>query len=226
VGDGEGGRLVEVNAKTGAATVVGGGEGLLGITRMETEEGRVVVLGNKGLVECLTAKQECVVIGGKEEDWGDIKDMGFYGGNIYLLGAGGEKLWKYTISGGGLGGKKEWLAGDQKLTGGIKMAIDGNIWIISGQGVEKYLSGRKQEWQITGETLNWGQKLDIFTATDADNLYILDEEKARVVIINKEGGYLGQVVAEELYGAGEIVVNETEKKIWWLADGRVWEAEL
>ena len=172
---------------------------------------------------CAIRGWKCATEIGKDDEWGEIKHIGIFGGGVYLLDSGKGKIWKYPATENGFGKKKEWTGG---VEGGTSMAIDGSIWLMSGTELRKYTSGERETFEVTGPDKNWGGRAQAYTAWGLENLYILDGENKRVVILKKNGEYIGQMVSDKLEHATSMVADEAGKKIFWVARSQVWEAGM
>ncbi|MBI2008429.1 hypothetical protein HYS82_02125, partial [Candidatus Amesbacteria bacterium] len=167
--------------------------------------GKTYVLGNEGIGQ--------VPI---DEEWNDIKDMEVWAGNIYLLDT--DQIWVYRTA-----EKKEaWL--DEKQELGNSMTIDGNVWVLTGNQILKFTRGVKQEFGVSGIENFKGEV--IYTDDNAENLYILDKERGKVVAVKKTGEYEGQYLLDQAKEATDLIVDEQNKKLYLLGGSKIWEVGL
>ena len=224
VTDSQGGRLVEVNSGTGAVKIAAGEESLGKPQTIAAEGEKLAILSDKGVIQCSMINVQCSVVVEKDKEWGEIKDMQLFGGNIYLLESTG-KIWKYPGGDAGFGEKREWT---KEAGGGQNMAIDGSIWVVKTDKVEimKFALGERESWGVSGLDKELGEGARIYTSAEAEKLYILDRANGRVVQLKKNGEYEGQMTGGELAGAEDMVADKGGKKIYWIGGSKVWEAEL
>jgi hypothetical protein len=225
--DNQAGRVAEVNAKTGAGSIVAGGEELVGARQVVTYPGRVLVLGSDGIREVGGGKIQMRIAG--DETIAAAADIKMWAGNIYLLEADndGGIIWRYQAAGDGWGAGKEWLAGGKadKLAGGSVMAIDGSIWVTDGTKVLKYSRGVAEDWGLSGleeELMTSG----LYTDENSENLYLWEKSKSRIVVVSKLGEYKKQFRGETLGQAADMVIDEKAGVGYILADGKVWRMPI
>jgi len=228
--DNKSGRVAEVNPKTGAGTILAGGDELLGARQIITYPGRVMVLGKDKIWEISGGE---IKIRLESDEVAAAADAKMWAGNIYLLETNndGGMIWRYQAAGEGFSVAKEWLADGRtsELAGGKTMAIDGSIWVVvekEARGetetlIIKYTRGVKEEVTISGldEKL---PKIKLFTNENSENLYLLDTAKSRIVVTNKKGEYLKQYQAAILGKADDLVVDEELGVGYILGEGKVW----
>ncbi|GEM_PF-5072361 len=220
--DTQGDRLVEVDPEKKSAEVVAGKNDLGDAKLLATYPGKTVVFSDKGIVQCSMLNPQCSIAVKPDEGWGEIVDMGMWGGNIYLLSKTG--IWKHQGGESGYGAKQSWLseAGDY-----LGMAIDGSVWITETRNekleIRKYTRGARENFEVSGvEGLKGGV---IYTDDGTEKLYVLDPSagSGRVVVLAKTGEYQSQYTSEEIKGGTGLVVDEQAGKIYVLAGAKIYE---
>ena len=107
------------------------------------------------------------------------------------------------------------------------MAIDGSVWLGTSNGkILKFTGGREDSFTPKGVDPPFGNTLTLYTSDETNNLYILDSQNKRVVILEKDGTYLAQYVWEEAFTATQLAVSEEQKKIYLLSDGKLYAIAL
>lgn len=165
----------------------------------------------------------------KDEDWNaDDVLVGAFGGNLYVLDKENNKIWRYPGGISAYGEGQEWFAPgiNVDVTEALSWSIDGKVWILSSDGsVDVYERGLPQNFtsEGVGETTGFKQ---IFTDESAQNVYLLDTVKSRIVVLEKSGVYKGEYQTPELAKAIDFVVSEPDGKIVFLAENKLWEIEL
>ncbi len=224
--DTQGGRLIEVNPEKKSAEVIAG-KGDLGAAKLlATYPGKTVVFSDKGIVQCSMSNVQCSMAAKSDDGWGEVVDMGMWGGNIYLLSKTG--IWKLQGGESGYGAKQAWLAGTEDTTSlsqSQSMAIDGSVWVASVQGsmfkIQKYTRGVRENFEVSGVEGLAGDA--IYTDDETEKLYVLDAAGGRVVVLAKTGEYESQYTAEAIKGATGLVVDEKAGKIYVLAGTKIYE---
>lgn len=220
--DTQGGRLIEVDPEKKSAEVVAGKNDLGEAKLLAAYPGKTIVFSNKGVVQCSEKSTQCSVVVKPDDGWGEIVDMGMWGGNIYLLSKTG--IWKHQGGESGYGAKQAWLAKAEDTTvlaDAKNMTIDGSLWVTTGGKILKYTRGVKENFEVSGvEGFGGGV---IYTNDETEKLYVLDAANGRIVVLAKTGEYESQDVSEVMKGATGLVVDEKAGKIYVLAGAKIYE---
>ena len=164
----------------------------------------------------------------KDEKWGNIVNMYFYGGNLYLLDTLNNQIWKYIRTETGFSEIRNYLTQDTQvdLASATKLAINGSVWVSGGTQMFKFAQGVKELWQIQGLPESLGDKLLIFTSDNVKNVYILDKLQNRIIQTDKDGAYLSQYVWKEKYEITDFMVSESLGKILLLVGDKIYSIEI
>lgn len=158
-----------------------------------------------------TTKEKTDVLIEKDEEWGSIKDMWMYNGNIYIVDAGKDEIYKYLVAEGGYSAKNSYVkSGQADLAKAGAMAIDRSVYVINGSRILKYESGSNVDFTVKipgGDDIVFD---DIYTSEDIDNVYLLDKESKKIFVVSKEGEFLKQVTASTIASTTDFVVDQTE----------------
>lgn len=220
--------LVSLNLETKAAKVVLGGDKLSGgeLVGLAGERGLVV---SKDKVTVVEVKEGKVVAEVGADGWGTIQDAAGFGGNLYLLDKTVKgQIWKYLGVEAGLSGKRSYLKGESyDLSEAVSMAIDGSVWVLFSDGtIAKYVQGVKDVFVVAGLDKAFDEPVKIFTSPETESVYILDRKNTRVVVIAKNGEYKAQYVWPGIAGVKDLIVSETQKKIFLLTGEKIFTVEL
>jgi len=172
-----------------------------------------------------TKRQKLVIE--KDEGWGEILDLGAFGGNLYLLDKKGE-IWKYPAMETGYGSYRLWLEGDKPdFSDAVAMAIDGSVWVLKENGtILKFTQGGRDSFTLSGLDKPLNNPTAFFTDDDQENLYVLDKGNSRVLVINKSGEYHSQYRWQGLGEVTQLMASEEAKKILLLSGNKVYEIEI
>jgi hypothetical protein len=122
-----------------------------------------------------------------------------------------------------------WLkqGSDLDLEMANSMAIDGNIWLGFKDGqLKKLLSGKIEDFSIAGLKDPFSSPITLYTKEDMDNLYILEPQKSRVVVLNKKGEFVKEVKSQSLSSATVLFADEKQKKIFAVSGSLIFEMPL
>src|SRR3989344_6087178 len=165
----------------------------------------------------------------KSDEWKNIAALTAYGGNLYLLDSGASRIWKYVATENGFSKISEYLNPDifVDFSGATSMAVDGTVWVGTSDGkILRFVGGRQETFAPQGVDPAFSASLTIYTSDEEKNLYVLDASNKRVVMLNKEGVYLGQYTWQDDFVPTQLVVSEIQKKILLLGSGKLYSLDL
>jgi len=187
---------------------------------------KTYILANEGVFEVANQKSNIKIE--KDREWGEIVSIVAYGGNLYLLDKTHSQIFKYIAGESGFSGRKNYLNFDVKpnLSSGSSMAIDGSIYVITGNDILKFTAGGLDKFTLRGLDQPLNNPSVIYTDDQCKNVYVLDNINQRVVILDKDGLYQAQYQWAELANITDIVVSESEKKILLLSGEKIYQIEI
>lgn len=151
-------------------------------------------------------------------------DIGVFAGNVYVLSA--NSITKFVPIEAGYSQGTEYLNNPETFTSGSHFAIDGSIWVSAGGKILKFTRGEKESFEISGLVGGVGEFSLIYTTPDLDNLYVVDFTNSALLVISKEGVYKGVLQSPEFSRASDLVVDETEEKVYISSGSKVLEASI
>ena len=145
---------------------------------------------------------------------------------FYLLDSGAKQVWRYFSAGSSLSGPQKYLT--ENFNGeATSFAIDGAVWIATGDSVSKFFDGKRQDFSIKNQPREISEIADIYTKEGFVNLYILDKGAGGVFVIEKQSGnYVALYQSDNLRGAKAIIVDESKKVVYFLAQNTVYSFKL
>lgn len=184
---------------------------------------------DKGILRVDNASQKVTVVSKKDSDWGDIKDLYAFAGNIYVLDPGKNMIWKYLPTSEGYSDKKEYLSKGAKVdfASSIRMQIDSSIYILKNGGeILRFTKGDKDNFSYSGLPAPVKDPKSFFVSSDTDNLYLLDSGNSRLLILTKTGSYKGEISGQKFAQATDLVVDEKNKKVYLLDGSKIFQVDL
>lgn len=176
------------------------------------------------------AKQQLIP---KSDQWGMIGDITTFGGNIYLLDTGKSRIWKYvavdTPGTNGFSDIREYLNPDTlpDLSQTTGITIDGSVWMGTNDGkIVRFIQGKESTFTVDGVDPVLGKKLAVYTDDSIKNVYVLDSDNNRVVVLDKEGMYVAQYQWPGDIKPIKLVVSEKQGRILLLAQGQIYSLDL
>jgi hypothetical protein len=169
-------------------------------------------------------------VGTDDETWKSGVDMAAYGRNLYVLNPTDNQIYKYSRARSKYGNATEYNI-DADLSGALSIAIDGNIYVLrQGGDIVKIFKGEQESFDIEDLATDITSASQIFTLPEHKNLYDLDTENRRVVILEKEVGpgarYMGQIYFENLPDVEGFYVDKTEDKLYLLTKKAIYQVEI
>ena len=165
----------------------------------------------------------------------DAKDIASYSSYLYLLKPDSNQIYKHTRLASGFGEGKIWIEDPEAdIRNAVSLAIDGSIYVLKSDGsVEKYLSGSKfkldddSDFSIEklGDPIS--NPTEIYTRSDLEYLYIIEPQKNRVIIFDKNSGKLiKQYISGSFSDLKNITVDDKEEKMYVLSGDKVFEVGI
>lgn len=106
-------------------------------------------------------------------------------------------------------------------------AIDGEIWMGTNTGrVLRFASGRAEDFSITGMEDPFNSTLKVVTTEDKNEIWVLEHEKSRVVVITKNGEFLREIKSTSLGAATGMVLDNTGNKVLVISGSSIFEISL
>ncbi len=158
----------------------------------------------------------------------NIGGLGIYFGNVYVLDKDGKQINKFVQTSSGFGQANYFADGTSPdLSNAASIAIDGSIWILFKDGaIEKFTKGKADTLAVSGLDKGFLNPTRIYTTVDFNNIYVLDSGNSRIVVLDKTGSYKAQYQADILKNATDFEVLETDKKVYVLSGGKVYQIDL
>lgn len=191
---------------------------------------------DKGILRIDTTNQKLSVVAKKDSDLTDARDIYGFGGNVYLLDASKNMIWKYLpVRQAGLATSDGYSDKTEYLTKGIKvdfgsaqrMQIESSVYVMSKDGqMQRFTRGDKDNFSYGGLDKGVKDPKSFFVSSDTDNLYILDSGNSRLLILTKTGSYKGQIAGNKFATATDISIDEKAKKAYILDGSKIFQVDL
>jgi len=228
--DNHNGSFYSLGIKNKTAAIVGGGdqfkrEGLVDFAGsnvyVETSEG-IFSMTRGGAVKQLFKPSD---------QWGKIKGLKAFAGNLYLLDTDKSQIWKYQGTDLGFADLSPYLkAGSVDFSKVVSFNIDGYVYVLSASGnLDRFASGSPDiEFTVAGLDKPFSNPASLYTAENTQGVYVLDKGNNRVVVLDKKGAYLAQYLLPTTnYQLPTILlVDEEAKKVLLVSGPKVYYFDL
>lgn len=187
------------------AKKVAGQDTLEGALEIASYENRVFSLNDDGIYE-ISKKREKI----KEKDWGN-SFIYLYSNNIYLVDVNVNQIYRFAGNKNVFSDKQEWLAPgiEADFSKIIDITIDGSIWLLSSSGkVTRFVNGNPTNILMQGIVDPIVNPTAIYTNEKLNYVYILESQKERVVVLNKDGTFKMQYKSTGIKEAVDLVASK------------------
>lgn len=219
--------LLTTDTKRGE--IIAGGERLTTPQHIAMHGDTVYVLTQNGIVAINIRSKEPKIVVPRDDSWGEIATIEAYAGNLYLLDAGKNSLWKYQALEEGFSKIITYVPDDQSHSFGSQssLAIDGAVWAITRGKIVKFVQGRPEgSFSLSGLDTPLSTDTSIYTDETLNELYILDRGNKRIVVFDKNGVYQSQYVWENLANVASFVVAKDLQKIILVSANTIYAIDL
>ncbi|OQX71216.1 hypothetical protein B6D52_02265 [Candidatus Parcubacteria bacterium 4484_255] len=160
----------------------------------------------------------------------EIADIQIYNRRLYVLRPSANQIYKYQKIIDGFGKEQPWIKSKNvNVSKGISLAIDEAIYVLQKNGqIIKLYKGQKTNFNLSKimPKLSLKKTGKIFTNNKLDNLYILDKDTQRIIILNKSGELIQQFISNSFNDLKDFAVSDKEDKIWALNGSKIFEIAL
>lgn len=184
---------------------------------------------DKGITRIDVNSQKNTLAVKPDPDWGKIKDLVGFGSNIYLLDSVKNQIWKYVPVATGYSDKFTYLDSNQKadFLGALRMEIDSSVWVLKPNlEILKFTQGLADNFSVSGLDKNLSSVTNFFVSDETDNIYLLDSDNSRLVVLTKSGKYVAQYSDDKFKTATDLVVDEKNKKVYLLNSDKIFQFSL
>ncbi|MBI2437114.1 MAG: hypothetical protein HYV41_05275 [Candidatus Magasanikbacteria bacterium] len=154
----------------------------------------------------------------------ELVDLAIYSTRLYILNAREEQIFKHNPTQIGYDRGTAWITSKtSSLLDAVSIAVDGDLYVLTSSGkILKFYAGTEQGFEIHGLDPALENPTQLWTYADVNNIYILEPTHKRVVIIDKEGNFVGQYTNEAWDDLQDFVVNESDKMIYVLSGNKIY----
>ncbi len=146
--------------------------------------------------------------------------MSLYNNRLYVVDASGGMIWRYTAAGTGYGQETKYLKATADLSQATSIAIDSNIYVGLANGkILKFLSGEPQTWNDDQTDPALSEVTRLWASVDGERIVALDGKSKRVVIYDKTGKLISQIVSSSFNQPSGLAIDSKSKKIF-VSDGQ------
>jgi len=225
--DSRGNRLFGLDIVRKSGEILAGGEEIADSRAIACFLDNIFLFGKKGIFAFNLKDKKVRGVLPPEEGFAEVKLFSAFSGNLYL--ADKTNLWRYQGGEKGFSEKQGWFVKGREidLSSMVSMAIDGAVWFLREDGkIFKFSQGLPVNFEIKGLDRPFLGARVLYTSGEEKNLYVLDQEGKRLVVLDKQGESKSQYLWSGMADVSDMVVSEREKKIFLLAGEKIYALDL
>jgi hypothetical protein len=167
--------------------------------------------------------------------WGQIRAVASFLGNVYLLDASKNQIWKYVPAANGYSQQAvPYLPANSSanFSHSVSLAVDGDVWTLTSDGsVLRFRGGQRVPFELSGLDSPLKNPVAIYTRPEVDSLYIADAGNQRIVEFDKNGKFVRAFKPQAQQGDAfnnlkALLANEAERKFYFIGDNTLYVANL
>ncbi len=140
--------------------------------------------------------------------WEKGVDIDSYGTSLYILSGDKNQIYKHIKTAGGYGKGSTYLADKASLVSPLSMKIDSDIYVLASSGnILKYTSGAKQDFNASNIPVSLSAANFLYTDAATKDILVGSKSDKSVVIIGKDGSYLGRYTSDKFSDLKNIYVD-------------------
>jgi cell division protein FtsL len=147
-----------------------------------------------------------------ENNFGGLKTYST-NNRVYLIDKSSGQVKSFATTGRSFGSPTISIT-DDVVKSASDLAIDGNIYILSGGTIHKFNSGAKQAFSPA--ITDFGDNGKLYTQVNYQNIYVLDPAKRRIVILGKDGSMVQTLTSEKFSEMRDFAIDESGRSIYVL----------
>lgn len=151
-----------------------------------------------------------------------VSDIETYSTYLYVADTDSKQIYRYPRITDGFGDRSTWLkeGTDVDFENFVDMAVNENLYIATNAQLNSYARGAKDD---TNFNTNAANITYLSSVQDAEYLYILDTENARLLQITKEGEMKKDWIHPDFANAQSFSIDEKDNKVFFTINNEVKE---
>lgn len=160
-------------------------------------------------------------------DYNKAKSMiEVYSNRLYILNPQEKNIHRHNRLVSGFGPAYSWAAASADLENSVDLAIDGYVYVLKNTGkVIRFLRGEETDWRLQIIDPELSNPDFIVTSADMNFIYIMEKEKNRIAVFDKEGSFIAQYTSNTFKNMKDFTVDEESGKIYILNDSSIYKIE-
>ena len=145
---------------------------------------------------------------------------------LYLLNQTANQILRVRVSGTAFGPAEDWLKSAADFGSTVDMGVDGNIYVLFPDSADRYFNGAKENFSLSLVSPKLENATKMFVSAETANIYILDPEHNRILVFDKNGKLLNQLLSDKFRELSDISVDEAAGIIYAAAGAELLQIKL
>jgi hypothetical protein len=220
--DSIGGKVAKISTNSGRSEIIAGPGVMKNIHQIASYVDTLYALSDDSILSLLP--NEKLVDEGFEDGF-----LYVYGGNFYVLDKKDSEIYRYSRATVGYGPKTRWMnEGITAELGDAKQwVIDRSIWVLKEDNVVyRFTNGTYWAFRPENVLPEISTITSLFTSERDQNVYILDNQSSRIIVVTKQGELVSQYVSDEFNSALFVLASEKDGEIYIITKDKVLSVEI
>ncbi len=136
---------------------------------------------------------------------------------VYIANENSGDIVSFAVGDKGMSKPVLSVAGADDARHTVDLTVDGAVYVLTNSGhIAKYLSGKPAEFNQPGLATPLSGDGRIYSQNDFKNLYILDKDNHRILILDKKGNVISQLTSDLFNDLKDFSIDEKTKTIFVL----------
>ncbi|MGD0765504.1 MAG: hypothetical protein ABR978_04290, partial [Dehalococcoidia bacterium] len=158
--------------------------------------------------------------------WRSLDGAASYGGSLYVLDARAGQVWRYLSAGGAFQAEHEGVLSGGDLSGAVGLAVNGDIYVLSGSGrILRFSGGQETAFDMDGIDQPLASPASLI-ALGAGEILVADRGNKRIVAFSPEGRFQAQYVSNQFSNPQAVAVDEVSARLYVLDGDSLYVAGL
>lgn len=154
---------------------------------------------------------------------GNDAGLNFYGSptRVYTMDKSSNQIISTLLAGNTT---SNYFKAPENLSNALDFSIDGSIYVLTTSGIQKFSTGKPQQFPNQNLTFSNGSK--IYTDKNANFIYVLDPASKHIIVLDKQGSLVKQYQSDQFQNLKDFVVDEATQTMYILDGQNIWQMKM
>ncbi len=148
--------------------------------------------------------------------WASVADVAAYDGNLYVLDPKANQVYKYLPAANGFDSEPTGLLSSQSVISNARaLSVQEDLLVLTDDGkVRRFRGGSDTQLSLSGIDRPLSAPSTLIAVPNSDQLYIADSGNKRIVVANRDGVFVKQLVSNSLTDVKAVAVDGTTNQLY------------